>query len=153
MDPAELARSVSELLTPLLPYLTEGARKVGAGVVEKITKKLGGELFNKTKNLLKKIRKQRQDIEDVCEDLAESPQGQEDALAAFRFGLGKLFKADPEIAAQAQEWLQSVGKETRQWIVEGGIHGSVVADKIGTVVSGAQKKVVVESKIGVRNIV
>jgi hypothetical protein len=95
---ASLARDLTVMLTPLLPYLL----KAGDAAAEKAGQKLGEGAWNQAQNLWRrlwpKINSNPASLEAV-KDLAEMPDDT-DVQAAMRLQLRKLLLADNELAKE-----------------------------------------------------
>jgi hypothetical protein len=94
IDVTALAQTVTAILAPALPILV----KVGDGALGKI----GSDISDKAKTLWVKLRPRLEAKPSAQEALVEvvNNPNDEDARAALRFQIKKLFSEDTELAAE-----------------------------------------------------
>jgi len=103
MDIATLAKDVTLFLTPFLPYLL----KAGEKAAEEAGKELGGDAWERAKGLWSRLRPQieaKPTAQEAVTDAAAAPHD-EDAQAALRLQLKKLFTENEELAREIErQW-------------------------------------------------
>lgn len=95
MDIPQLAAEVAKFLAPFLPYLILGTE----AAAKEAGKRFGGAMWDKAVELWGKLKpkvEEKPAAQEAVEDVAKN-QGDEDAHAAFRRQLTKLFEADKEL--------------------------------------------------------
>ncbi len=94
-----------KILAPCLPFLMT----VGNKAVEGASQKMGEDAWNKAKALWAKLQpkvKAKEAAKEASGDVAQNPED-EDSQAALRVQLKKILSADPELAAEIAQILQS----------------------------------------------
>jgi hypothetical protein len=136
MDPEELAKVVSALLAPTLPYLIRGAGQAG--------KTIRGEVSKQAQRLwavLKPKIDETPGASGAAADVADAPEDP-DAQAAFRLQLRKLLAQDPAFLEElSQVWRETgAGRGGRRVVTVGGDVSSsvVVAGDANTLIMGRQ---------------
>ena len=103
VDIAALAKEVALFLTPFLPYLL----KAGEKAAEEAGTKLGSAAWERAKGLWSRLRPQieaKPTAQEAVTDAAAAPHD-EDAQAALRLQLKKLFTENEELAREiGQQW-------------------------------------------------
>lgn len=128
MDAQTLAQQIALFLTPLLPALVKAASEKA---VEEIGKKVGVEAWDKAKILWGKLRPKLDDrpaAQEAVQDVATNPQD-EDAQAALRLQLRKLFAEDPAMADEVAHLVQD--KVVQRVIARGGSEIEDVEQRAG----------------------
>ena len=139
MDIATLAKEVALFLTPFLPYLL----KAGEKAAEEAGKELGGDAWDRAKGLWSRLRPQieaKPAAQEAVTDAAAAPHD-EDAQAALRLQLKKLFTENEELAREiGQQW--AAAQAAGVTIIASG-ERSVAAQNItgSTIITGDHKTV------------
>jgi len=139
MDIATLAKEVALFLTPFLPYLL----KAGEKAAEEAGTKLGSAAWERAKGLWSRLRPQieaKPTAQEAVTDAAAAPHD-EDAQAALRLQLKKLFTENEELAREiGQQW--GAAQAAGVTIIASG-ERSVAAQNItgSTIITGDHKTV------------
>lgn len=94
---------LTKFLFPFLPYLLKLVDKAA----ENVAQKLGGDAWEKVKAIWAKLRPQveaKPSVQEAIADVAETP---DDAIAALRQQLKKLFKEEPMLESEKSRLLES----------------------------------------------
>jgi len=138
MDSEELAKVVSALLVPTLPYLIRGARQAGTTIREEASKQA-----QRLWAVVKPKIDETPSGSSAAADVADAPEDL-DAQAAFRLQLRKLLAQDPafleELSQVWRETGQAAGRGGKRVVtVGGGVSSSaVVAGDSNTLITGTQ---------------
>jgi len=139
VDIAALAKEVALFLTPFLPYLL----KAGEKAAEEAGTKLGSAAWERAKGLWSRLRPQieaKPTAQEAVTDAAAAPHD-EDAQAALRLQLKKLFTENEELAREiGQQW--AAAQAAGVTIIASG-ERSVAAQNItgSTIITGDHKTV------------
>ncbi|MEM6399042.1 MAG: hypothetical protein AAF757_02260 [Cyanobacteria bacterium P01_D01_bin.116] len=93
------------ILAPCLPFLMTFSNKAAEGASQKV----GEDIWNKVKTIWGKLQpkvKAKEAAQEAARDVAKNPED-EDSQAALRVQLKKILEADPELAAEIAQILQS----------------------------------------------
>lgn len=102
-----LAKSLTDFLTPFIPFLKETTERAVAG---EAIKKFGIAAWSQAKNLWAKLQPKVQAktaLQEAIENVAQEPAN-EDAQAAFRLQLKKLLTEDTTLATEIALFWQQV---------------------------------------------
>jgi len=140
MDLGALASSLTTSLVPLLPYLL----KAGEKAAEETGKTVAGESWEWAKSLWSKLKPKVEAKEaalEAVQNVAESPDD-EDARAALRRQLKKVFTEDQSLAQEVSRWLDQ-GKVAGINVSAAGERSVAIGGEIksSTIVTGDQNKV------------
>lgn len=106
MDLGTIARDLTAILAPLLPYL----QQLGEQATEEIGSKFGERLWNESLALWKRLAPQVQEdtmARGAVEELARRPEDHR-ARGAAELQLEKILERDPSLAELATEFVASV---------------------------------------------
>jgi formylglycine-generating enzyme required for sulfatase activity len=106
IDVVMLAKEVTTLLVPLVPYLA----KAGEKAVETVAQEIGREGWGKAKNLWQRLWQGREEKEAVREAVQEviNQPGDEDAAAALRLQIKKALAEDNSLAGEIAALMQEL---------------------------------------------
>jgi hypothetical protein len=145
LDLVALAKETVTFLAPFLPYLL----KVGEGAAEeagkKIGEKAGGGAWEKAKAMWAKLRpgtEAKPAAQEAVQEVTAAPED-EDARAALRLQLKKLFAEDESLAKEISEMQVQVR--------QAGVNVAAIGDRsvaIGGNVSGSTIVTGNENKVG-----
>jgi uncharacterized protein with von Willebrand factor type A (vWA) domain len=105
MDVVVIARELTALLVPALPFLIG----LGKKAVEKASEELGKDAWEAAQGLWQKLRPRveaKPAAQEAIEDVAQNPTD-EDAQAGLRRQLTRLLTDDPSLAAEIQAAMRS----------------------------------------------
>ena len=97
MDITSVAKAITELLAPILPYLLKG----GEEAIKVLGKKFGEGISEKVRGVWGRLSGNAA-VQSAAQDAAKSP-GDPDAQAALRFQLEQLLENDPTLV-ESLEW-------------------------------------------------
>jgi len=112
MDIGALAKEVTTLLVPLMPYLA----KAGEKAVETVAQEIGKEGWGKAKTLWRKISQQTQAREaarEAVQEVIDHPTD-EDAVAALRLQIKKVLAEDNSLAGEIKKLLEEFRRASPQ---------------------------------------
>src|ERR1043165_4981146 len=129
MQIADVAASVSGLLTPVLPYLIKFGKAAGDKSLEEIVTKIGEEGWESAKRLWAKLNPWLTHSDEATEKMAElaneveiaESEGRaneiEKVANAFEFDIKRLLKSNPDLAREMAELI----KETQDKLNDGAV--------------------------------
>jgi len=146
LDVSALARMVTSLLAPSIPYLLKG----GEQAWEEASRKIGTDTWELTKAIWTRLvsgSKLQPDGNDktievikAATEVAHSPSD-EDAKAALRLQIKKLLTNDPELGVEIEKFLNEVKNSSAQTNIRIGgvdIFGQANVTNQGNIVGGNQ---------------
>lgn len=110
MDPGELARTLSEVLKPVLPVLVAAGTTARDMVTGRAFTALERWAAGVWQRLRHRATPESTAVEGAARDVVERPDDP-DAAAALRLQLRKLLETDPELAAELAELVEE-GRRT-----------------------------------------
>jgi uncharacterized membrane protein YqiK len=118
-------------LAPLLPYLLKGGIELAKSAAGELGKKLSADAWDGLKALATKIRHKAEAKPALQEALtdAQTTPADPDAQAALRLQLKKLLAEEPDLAAEAAAWLNTIESSVQTGDVSGGKVTGVRAKK------------------------
>ncbi|MCK9296263.1 MAG: hypothetical protein M0P70_14395 [Desulfobulbaceae bacterium] len=135
MDIGVLAKEVTALLVPLMPYLA----KAGEKAVETAAQEIGREGWDKAKNLWQRLWQGREEKEAVVEAVQEviDHPADDDAVAALRLQIKKVLTEDDLLAGEIKELLEEFRRSSPQHF-QARLEGSgAIAQGEGAIAAGA----------------
>lgn len=145
LDLVALAKETVTFLAPFLPYLLKAGEGAAEEADKKIGEKAGGGAWEKAKDLCAKLRPRaeaKHAAQEAVQEVAAAPED-EDARAALRLQLKKLFAEDESLAKEVSE----MQGQLRQ----AGVNVAAIGDRsvaIGGNVSGSTIVTGNENKVG-----
>jgi hypothetical protein len=126
MNVAEIAAELTQLLAPLLPFLTSAGKAYSDGIL----KKAGGDTFDVVKSKvwdrLKPKMDESPEAKFALEQLAKRPQSA-DYRESFVTQLAHILQSDQDLAAELETFLQS------------GITQTILAEKDSDIADATQE--------------
>lgn len=99
----ELAQQITALIGPVVPYLLIGGTKAA----EKAGEKLGADVWDKVKDIWKKLCSDKADhLGEIARDLAVDPENNE-IKQAFAEEVKKLIEENPDLAIELASLVES----------------------------------------------
>jgi hypothetical protein len=145
MDEMTLAKDVASYLTPYLPYLVEaGKLAVGSGA-----KKFGESAWEAATALWRKlwpVAEAKPALKEAIEDLGTTPED-EDAQAALRRQMRKLFAENPEFAESLAVLLSELKTSTVSSIASGDRSIAVGRDVSDSVIVTGDRNILQSNKL------
>ncbi|MEW6289700.1 MAG: SUMF1/EgtB/PvdO family nonheme iron enzyme [Thermodesulfobacteriota bacterium] len=142
IDVVMLAKEVTTLLVPLVPYLA----KAGEKAMETVAQEIGREGWDKAKNLWQRLWQGREEKEAVREAVQEviNQPGDEDAAAALRLQVKKALAEDNSLAGEIKELLEEFRRVSpgyfQAWLAGSGAiaqgAGALAAGQRGVAIGG-----------------
>ncbi|WP_310487844.1 hypothetical protein [Chamaesiphon sp. VAR_69_metabat_338] len=142
-----LARIVTSLLAPAIPYLIKGGEQAWG----EASKKIGADTWGLTKTIWMKFASpskskpngEEKTIEVIkaATEVANNPSD-EDAQAALRFHIKKLLTDDPELSLEIEKAINEAKTSSSQASIRIGgvdISGGATVNNSGTIVGGNQR--------------
>lgn len=146
VDAAALAKIVTSLLTPAIPYLLTGGEKAWGEASKKIgtdtwewAKTIWTKLVSRSKSKSGETEKNTEIVKAATE-VAKNPSD-EDAQAALRLQIKKLLTDDPELGLEIEKALNEVKASSTQTNIRIGgvdIAGGATVTNMGNIVGGNQ---------------
>jgi len=146
LDAAALAKMVTSLLAPAIPYLLKGGEQAWGEASKKIgtdtwewAKATWTKLVSRSKSKLGGEEKTTEIVKAATE-VANNPSD-EDAQAALRFQIKKLLTDDPELGLEIEKALNEAKKSSDQTRIRIGgvdISGEATVTNSGNIVGGNQ---------------
>jgi hypothetical protein len=146
LDTVALAKIVTSLLAPAIPYLIKGGEQAWG----EASKKIGADTWGLAKNIWMKVvspSKSKPNAEEkttevikAATEVANNP-ADEDAQAALRFQIKKLLTDDPELSLEIEKTLNEAKNSSGQTNVRIGgvdISGGATVTNSGNIVGGNQ---------------
>jgi hypothetical protein len=146
LDAAALAKMVTSLLVPALPYLLKGGEQVWG----EASKKIGTDTWEWAKAIWTKLisrskskpgeEEKTTEIVKAATEVSNNPSD-EDALAALRFQIKKLLTDDPELGLEIEKALNEAKNSSAQTSIRIGgvdISGGANVTNSGNIVGGNQ---------------
>jgi uncharacterized membrane protein len=146
LDTVALAKIVTSLLAPAIPYLIKG----GEQAWEEAAKKIGSDTWGLTKTIWMKFvspsksktNGEEKNIEVIkaATEVANNPSD-EDAQAALRFQIKKLLTDDPELGVEIEKAINQAKATSSQINTRIGgvdISGGATVTNSGNIVGGNQ---------------
>lgn len=106
IDVVMLAKEVTTLLVPLMPYLA----KAGEKAVETVAQEIGREGWDKAKNLWQRLwqgREEKEAVREAVQEVINQPRD-EDAAAALRLQVKKVLTEDASLAGEIAALMQEL---------------------------------------------
>jgi len=135
MDIALLAKDVTTMVLPLMPFLV----KAGEKAAEMAAQEIGKEGWEKAKALWQRLWQGREEKEAVAEAVQEviNHPKDEDAVAALRLQIKKVLSEDAGLAGEIKELLDEFRRASPQHF-QARLEGSgAIAQGEGAVAAGA----------------
>lgn len=146
LDTAALAKIVTSLLAPAIPYLLKG----GEHAWGEASKKMGGDTWEWAKAIWTKLishskskldgEEKTTEIVKAATEFANNPSD-EDAQATLRFQIKKLLTEDPELSLELSQSLNLAKNSSAQTSIRIGgvdISGEANVTNLGNIVGGNQ---------------
>jgi hypothetical protein len=146
LDAAALAKMVTSLLVPAIPYLLKGGEQAWG----EASKKIGTDTWEWAKAIWTKLvsrSKSKPDGEEktteivkAATEVANNPSD-EDAQAALRFQIKKLLTDDPELGLEIEKALNEAKNSSAQTSIRIGgidISGGATVTNSGNIIGGNQ---------------
>jgi hypothetical protein len=140
LDVTLLAKDITTLLVPAIPFLLKGGEKA----FEEASKKIGGDTWGLAKSTWEKLTslsKSNDEVEKAAEEIVNDPSDK-DAQAALRFQIKKLLNDAPEELRQEIYNILNKTENTsgQTSITIGGVHisGESRVANSGNIVGGNQ---------------
>jgi hypothetical protein len=135
MDIGMLAKDVTALVVPLMPYLV----KAGEKAAEVVAQEIGKDGWDKAKTLWQRLwqgREGREAVRKAVQEVIDHPKD-EDAVAALRLQIRKILAEDASLAREIKELLEELRHVTPQHF-QARLEGSgAIAQGKGAVAAGA----------------
>jgi hypothetical protein len=146
LDAAALAKMVTSLLVPAIPYLLKGGEQAWGEASKKIgtdtwewAKAIWTKLISRSKSKPDREEKTTEIVKAATE-VANNPSD-DDAQAALRLQIKKLLTDDPELGLEIEKSLNEVKKSSTQTSIRIGgvdISGGANVTNSGSIVGGNQ---------------
>lgn len=146
LDAATLARMVTSLLAPAIPFLLKGSEQAWGEASKKIgtdtwewAKAIWTKLVSRSKTKLGGEEKNTEIVKAATE-VADNPSD-EDAQAALRFQIKKLLTDDPELGLEIEKALNEAKNSSIQTSIRIGgidISGGATVTNSGNIIGGNQ---------------
>jgi hypothetical protein len=135
IDIAMLAKEMTALMIPLLPYLAKAGEKAAEAVVQEI----GKEGWAKAKALWQRLWQGRQGKEAVADAVQEviAHPADEDAAAALRLQIKKVLTEDTGLAGEIKELMEEFRRVSPQHFQARLAGSGAIAQGEGAVAAGA----------------
>lgn len=146
LEPDQLARTVTSLVSPAIPYLLKG----GEQALQEASKKIGTDTWEWLKIIWTKLTSasqsqpnQQQNITEIIEtatEVANNPSDQ-DAQAVLSWQIKKLLTNNPELSLEIEKVVEKAQKSSTQTTIRIGgvdISGEAKVANLGNIVGGNQ---------------
>jgi hypothetical protein len=145
LDTVALAKIITSLLSPAIPYLIKGGDQAWG----EASKKIGADTWELTKTIWMKFASSKSkpngeektiEVIKAATEVANNPSD-EDAQAALRFQIKKLLTEDPELSLEIYKVLNEAKASSSQTSIRIGgvdISGGATVTNSGNIVGGNQ---------------